>query len=360
MTGGAAEQLTRPRSARRRGGPGGPTQALVVTADEHQRDERCSERADLWIVDPCREIDAADRRRAPPRGARLLAGRAHARWSAASGAQRRDRAAQTARRAHRPLSRSGATGGALEEPDRRPGTYPRGAVPGARRARVLLFGGIGGDAHLFRAAGGGGGADGGGGDPRRAAASPASASSAGSDAMAYVGRGQPPTRGGVRGARLDGYDEAAAERVQRGLLREVESAAGGAQRFTSSDGTQVEGWVILPRVYDPARSYPLILGIHGGPHGAYGNDSRSSSSWGRARLQGLYTNPRGSTGYGEKFLWATWGGWGDLDYEDVMAGVDYAMERYAIDEKRLGVSGYSYGGFLTNWIMHATRFTAAI
>ena len=69
----------------------------------------------------------------------------------------------------------------------------------------------------------------------------------------------------------------------------------------------------------------------------------------------LYTNPRGSTGYGEKFLWATWGGWGGLDYEDVMAGVDYVVAHYPVDPKRLGVTGYSYGGFLTNWIITQTH-----
>ena len=75
----------------------------------------------------------------------------------------------------------------------------------------------------------------------------------------------------------------------------------------------------------------------------------------------LYTNPRGSTGYGEKFLWATWDGWGKLDYQDVMAGVDYAIAHYPVDPKRLGVTGYSYGGFLTNWIItQTTRFKAAV
>ena len=64
---------------------------------------------------------------------------------------------------------------------------------------------------------------------------------------------------------------------------------------------------------------------------------------------------------GEKFLWGTLGGWGKLDYEDVMAGVDYALEHYPVDRQRLGVTGYSYGGFLTNWIItQTTRFAAAV
>jgi dipeptidyl aminopeptidase/acylaminoacyl peptidase len=74
------------------------------------------------------------------------------------------------------------------------------------------------------------------------------------------------------------------------------------------------------------------------------------------------TSPRGSTGYGEEFQWATWGGgWGLKDSEDVLAGVDAALSKYRLDPKRLGVGGYSYGGFLTNWIIgHTTRFAAAV
>jgi dipeptidyl aminopeptidase/acylaminoacyl peptidase len=134
-------------------------------------------------------------------------------------------------------------------------------------------------------------------------------------------------------------------------------------RYDSKDGTSIDGWVILPPGYDPQkRPYPMILNIHGGPHGAY-----ASSFAFEEQLQAatgyivLYTNPRGSTGYGEKFLWGTWGGWGDRDFEDVMSGVDYALKHYNGDPKRLGVTGYSYGGFLTNWIIgHTTRFAAAV
>ena len=107
---------------------------------------------------------------------------------------------------------------------------------------------------------------------------------------------------------------------------------------------------------------PLILGIHGGPHGAYGSAFQFEFQWLAANGYAvIFTNPRGSTGYGEKFLWATWGGWGKLDYEDVMAGVDYALAHYPVDPKRLGVTGYSYGGFLTDWVItQTTRFSAAV
>jgi dipeptidyl aminopeptidase/acylaminoacyl peptidase len=102
--------------------------------------------------------------------------------------------------------------------------------------------------------------------------------------------------------------------------------------------------------------------IHGGPHGAYGNEFNFEQQLFAANgYLVVYTNPRGSTNYGEKFLWATWGAWGNLDFDDVMGGVDYARAHYSVDDQRLGVSGYSYGGFLTNWaITHTTRFAAAI
>jgi dipeptidyl aminopeptidase/acylaminoacyl peptidase len=132
--------------------------------------------------------------------------------------------------------------------------------------------------------------------------------------------------------------------------------------FNSKDGTKVEGWLLLP-AHRANERLPLILAIHGGPHGAYGNNFDFELQLLAAKGYAvLYTNPRGSTGYGENFLWATWGGgWGIKDYEDVMAGVDYVLAHYPIDSKRLGVTGYSYGGFMTDWIITQTnRFAAAI
>jgi dipeptidyl aminopeptidase/acylaminoacyl peptidase len=105
----------------------------------------------------------------------------------------------------------------------------------------------------------------------------------------------------------------------------------------------------------------MVLEIHGGPHYSYGDSFDFEIQWLSDAYAVLYTNPRGSTGYGEKFLWATWNGWGKLDYEDVMAGVDYAIAHYPVDRDRMAVAGYSYGGFLTNWVItQTTRFKAAI
>lgn len=146
------------------------------------------------------------------------------------------------------------------------------------------------------------------------------------------------------------------------FLREVHLDSATRVVFDSKDGTKVEGWVLMPNHASGDR-LPLILAIHGGPHGAYGNNFDFELQLFAAKGYAvLYTNPRGSTGYGESFLWATWGGgWGIKDYEDVMAGVDYVLAHYPIDPKRLGVTGYSYGGFMTDWIITQThRFSAAV
>jgi dipeptidyl aminopeptidase/acylaminoacyl peptidase len=133
--------------------------------------------------------------------------------------------------------------------------------------------------------------------------------------------------------------------------------------FDSVDGTPVEGWVTLPPNYSSTGGpYPLILNIHGGPHGAYASSfSFLHQLQAAAGYIVLYTNPRGSTGYGEKFRWGGWGGWGEKDMPDVMFGLNEVIKKYRVDRRRMGVTGYSYGGFLTNWIIgHTNVFRAAI
>ena len=133
--------------------------------------------------------------------------------------------------------------------------------------------------------------------------------------------------------------------------------------WTLTDGTQVEGWLMKPVGYEAGRRYPLILKIHGGPYGAYRNTFfRTFHVLSNAGFFVLYTNPRGSTGYGHEFTYATTPGWGEIDSEDYLAGVDIALEAYPdIDPARVGVSGGSYGGFMTNWLTATTnRFAAAV
>ncbi|HMG75595.1 MAG TPA: S9 family peptidase [Pyrinomonadaceae bacterium] len=131
----------------------------------------------------------------------------------------------------------------------------------------------------------------------------------------------------------------------------------------SFDGTEIQGWLMKPIGWREDRKYPLILSIHGGPHGMYGYAFNSTFQVYAARGYAvLYLNPRGSSGYGQKFSDGTINEWGGGDYRDLMAGVDEALRRYSwIDGNRMGVTGGSYGGFMTNWIITQTpRFKAAV
>jgi len=160
-------------------------------------------------------------------------------------------------------------------------------------------------------------------------------------------------------SRTDAAGEVKLSALNDALLKDVDLSPAERIRFPSADGTTVEGWIMLPH---GVKNAPLILSIHGGPHGSYSSAFNFEHQLLAANGYAVVlTNPRGSTGYGEKFLWATWGGWGKLDYQDVMAGVDYVLDHYPVDRKRLGVTGYSYGGFMTNWIItQTTRFRAAV
>jgi dipeptidyl aminopeptidase/acylaminoacyl peptidase len=131
--------------------------------------------------------------------------------------------------------------------------------------------------------------------------------------------------------------------------------------FKGADGWIIEGWLLKPRGFDAAKKWPLVLQVHGGPHGAYGHGFfHEFQVLAGAGYAVLYTNPRGSHAYGEKFSTACVGDWGGKDYEDLMAGVDHALATGWIDPKRLYVTGGSYGGFMTNWIVgHTDRFRAA-
>jgi dipeptidyl aminopeptidase/acylaminoacyl peptidase len=133
--------------------------------------------------------------------------------------------------------------------------------------------------------------------------------------------------------------------------------------FKSFDGTEIQGWLMKPTGWRADRKYPMILSIHGGPHGMYGYAFNPTFQVYAARGYAmLFLNPRGSSGYGQKFSDGTLNEWGGGDYRDLMAGVDEALKRYPwIDPNRLGVTGGSYGGFMTNWIITQTpRFKAAV
>ncbi|HZT32459.1 MAG TPA: S9 family peptidase [Bryobacteraceae bacterium] len=132
-------------------------------------------------------------------------------------------------------------------------------------------------------------------------------------------------------------------------------------RFRSFDGAEVEGW--LYPAQGATRLAPLLLSIHGGPHGMHGYAFNPGYQYGATRgYATLAINPRGSSGYGQKFSDGCVNDWGGGDYQDLMAGVDYALRTHAnLDGNRLGVMGGSYGGFMTNWVITQTqRFKAAV
>jgi dipeptidyl aminopeptidase/acylaminoacyl peptidase len=131
--------------------------------------------------------------------------------------------------------------------------------------------------------------------------------------------------------------------------------------YTSSDGLRVQGWVITPPDFDPAKRYPMMLVIHGGPHSMY--SVAFNFGWQEHAANDyvvLYTNPRGSTGYGSEFGNAIKFAYPGMDYDDLMAGVDHVIERGYIDTNNMFVYGCSGGGVLTSWIVGQTdRFAAA-
>jgi dipeptidyl aminopeptidase/acylaminoacyl peptidase len=161
----------------------------------------------------------------------------------------------------------------------------------------------------------------------------------------------------------DGSTEQKATGFNDAWLGEVTLMPAEGLSWTVGDGTEIEGWVIKPVGFVEGESYPMILKIHGGPHSAYGNTFFPTFHvLSAAGFFVLYTNPRGSSGYGHDFQYATRGEWGIVDKEDYLGGLDAALTRYPeADPTRLGVSGGSYGGFMTNWLTATTdRFHAAV
>ena len=133
-------------------------------------------------------------------------------------------------------------------------------------------------------------------------------------------------------------------------------------QFHSADGTEVEGFVTFPPDFVEGQLYPTLLRIHGGPVSQFNHGFQFESQLFAANgYVVVRTNPRGSSGYGQDFSAALWADWGNPDFQDVMAGVDYAIEQGWSDPDRLGVGGWSYGGILTNYVITQTnRFQGAI
>lgn len=129
-----------------------------------------------------------------------------------------------------------------------------------------------------------------------------------------------------------------------------------------SGKTRVQGWILKPPGFKRTRRYPAIVEIHGGPRTQYGfTFFHEMQLLGAQGYVVFYCNPRGSHGYGEDFSGAIVKDWGTVDYDDIMAGVEYLKNKKYINGKRLGVTGGSYGGYMTNWIVgHTKMFKAAV
>lgn len=148
------------------------------------------------------------------------------------------------------------------------------------------------------------------------------------------------------------------------FLNEVELIEAIALPAASPDGQAIQAWLIPPTGFDersPAK-HPLILQIHGGPHSMYGygmfHEMQLMAAQGYAVL---FSNPRGSAGYGQEFTACTKGIWGEADMPDVIAAVSAASNLAWVDTERIGITGGSYGGYLTNWVIgHDSRFRAAV
>ena len=162
---------------------------------------------------------------------------------------------------------------------------------------------------------------------------------------------------------LNGKNERKLTNLNEALWKQLQLAE--VERFTykSADDWDIDGFFVKPIGWQPDRKYPLVLSIHGGPAGQYGVDWYHEFQVYAARGYAvLFTNPRGSTGYGQKFERGIVNEWGGKDYLDIMNGLDAALKKYPwIDQDRMGVTGGSYGGFMTNWIVgHTNRFKAAV
>ncbi|HJZ65036.1 MAG TPA: S9 family peptidase [Candidatus Acidoferrum sp.] len=133
-------------------------------------------------------------------------------------------------------------------------------------------------------------------------------------------------------------------------------------KFKSKDGTLVAGYLYKPLDYVAGNKYPTILRPHGGPVWAYYAEfAQFAQLFAANGYAVLYPNPRGSTGYGQDYCKAIWADWGNKDFQDDMAMVDYAVEQGIADADKLGVGGWSYGGISTDFIIGQTnRFKAAI
>jgi dipeptidyl aminopeptidase/acylaminoacyl peptidase len=150
--------------------------------------------------------------------------------------------------------------------------------------------------------------------------------------------------------------------INENLLRSLDLGEVEEVWFRGSAGNDLQGWILKPPGFDASLQYPSILEIHGGPRVQYGSFFMHEFYYLAAQGYVVYfCNPRGSQGYGEAHSKAIWNNWGTVDYEDLMTWADIVGQKPYIDEEKMGVTGGSYGGYMTNWIIaHTDRFKAAV
>ncbi|MCX6151107.1 MAG: S9 family peptidase [Ignavibacteriales bacterium] len=161
---------------------------------------------------------------------------------------------------------------------------------------------------------------------------------------------------------LDGKSNRQLSFQNQKLLSQLQLASTQEISFKSKDGTTINGFIVKPPNYQVGKKYPTILNIHGGPTQQF--DNEFNISWQLFAANGyvvIGVNPRGSSGRGTDFAKAIFADWGNKDVDDILAAVDYAIEKGITDPDKLGIAGWSYGGMLTNYtIAKDTRFKAAI
>lgn len=153
--------------------------------------------------------------------------------------------------------------------------------------------------------------------------------------------------------------------VNQSFMDEIEVQETHEIRFQNGNGDEIQGWYILPPNFEDGKQYPLALNIHGGPHVMWSPSARSIwHEWQVHAAAGyvvFFCNPRGSDGYGQNHLSAIRSNWGSITMDDVMAGVDTMIAKGFVDESKMAVTGGSFGGYMTGWIVgNSDRFASAV
>ncbi|HLB00869.1 MAG TPA: S9 family peptidase, partial [Bacteroidota bacterium] len=193
----------------------------------------------------------------------------------------------------------------------------------------------------------------------------ASSTNISADGATIVFAGQSLTRPAeIFSMKAGGGDVRALTDINGALFSQIEFSKPETVRYAGAGGTNVQMWIVRPPFFDAAKKYPLVYIVHGGPQGAWG-DSWSyrwnPSLWAAQGYVVALPNPRGSTGFGQKFTDEISRDWGGKVYDDLMAGLSYVGALPYVDPTRMAAAGASYGGYMMNWMMgHTDKFSAII